>query len=80
MIAINPLALMSQQELQDRMAQFAQTIHQSPMWDAGREMLLPGELEHRKALERQQNGIPLPASLYEELVALGRELGIAKSI
>jgi LDH2 family malate/lactate/ureidoglycolate dehydrogenase len=80
MIAINPLALMSQEELQDRMAQFTHTIHQSPMWDAGREMLLPGELEHRQALARQQTGIPLPASLYEELTALGRELGVATSI
>lgn len=76
MLALNPLALMSQQELQDRMAQFAQTIHQSPVWDPGREMLLPGELEHRTALERQQTGIPLPASLYDELAALGRELGV----
>ncbi len=80
MIAINPLALMSQEELQDRMAQFTDTIHQSPMWDAGREMLLPGELEHRQALARQQTGIPLPASLYEELIALGRELDVATSI
>jgi LDH2 family malate/lactate/ureidoglycolate dehydrogenase len=76
MIALNPLALMSQQELQARMADFVQTIHGSPMWDSTRAMLLPGELEHRTALERQQSGIPLPASLHEELAALGRELGI----
>jgi LDH2 family malate/lactate/ureidoglycolate dehydrogenase len=80
MIAIDPLALMSQEELQDRMAQFAHTIHQSHMWDAGREMLLPGELEHRQALARQQTGIPLPASLYEELADLGRDLGLAAVI
>jgi LDH2 family malate/lactate/ureidoglycolate dehydrogenase len=43
-------------------------------------MLLPGELEHRQALARQQTGIPLPASLYEELIALGRELDVATSI
>jgi LDH2 family malate/lactate/ureidoglycolate dehydrogenase len=55
------------------MAQFTQTIHQSPVWDAGREMLLPGELEHRQALVRLQTGIPLPASLYAELTGLGRE-------
>jgi LDH2 family malate/lactate/ureidoglycolate dehydrogenase len=76
MIAINPLAIMSQAELQARMAAFVETIHQSPMWEKEREMLLPGELEHRKALERQQTGIPLPANLYEELVVLGQELAV----
>lgn len=80
MIAIDPLALMSRAELQDRMAQFTHTIHQSPVWDASREMLLPGELEHRQALARQQTGIPLPASLHEELAALGRDLGLAAVI
>lgn len=80
MLALNPQALMSRAELQARMADFARTIHQSPMWDPGREMLLPGELEHRTALERQQSGIPLPAALVEELTALGRELGISAEL
>ncbi len=80
MIAINPLALMSQEELQARMDDFVATIHESPMWDEDREMLLPGELEHRQAAARQQAGIPLPPQLYEELTALGNELGVTAQI
>ena len=80
MIAINPLAIMSQDELQSRMKAFVETIRQSPMRDTEFEMLLPGELEYRKALERQHTGIPLPANLFKELVALGRELGVTRGL
>lgn len=76
MIAINVLALISKDELQRRMAAFQETIKTSPMWDTEAEMLLPGEIEHRTALKRQQEGIPLPENLCQELVTLGRELGV----
>lgn len=84
MIAINPLAIMSPEALGQRMAAFTQAIKESPMRDSGPgsppEMLIPGELEYRKSRERRQTGIPLPASLYEELVALGRELGVSAEL
>ncbi len=80
MIAINPLVLMSKAELAERMAEFTATIKASPMWDESREMLLPGELEHRKAQERRANGIPLPTNLFEELSALGAELAVSSSL
>lgn len=80
MIAINPLALMSREELAERMTQFVQTIHASPMWNAEMEMLLPGELEHRKAEERRASGIPLPPNLFDELKALGSELGVSTQL
>lgn len=80
MIVINPLALMSREELTERMADFHQTIKSSPMWDESKEMLLPGELEHRTALARQKQGIPLPASLAEELATLARELGVSNQL
>lgn len=77
MIAINPLAVASQEELQARMAAVADIIHRSPLWDESREMLLPGELEHRTALNRMRTGIPLPPALVDELLALGRELDVS---
>ena len=76
MIAINPLALMSEEELAERMDEFVATIKASPMWDDSREMLLPGELEYRKAQERRETGIPLPPALYDDLNALADELGV----
>jgi LDH2 family malate/lactate/ureidoglycolate dehydrogenase len=80
MIALNVEAIMGRDGMQARMAEFRQTIQSSPMWDEGREMLLPGEIEHRTALARKHNGIPLPPNLYEELTALGRELGASKKL
>ncbi len=80
MIVINPQAIISPEEMKERMAQFYQTIKASPMWDESKEMLLPGELEHRTALARRQNGIPLPANLYEELIALGKDIGVSSRL
>jgi LDH2 family malate/lactate/ureidoglycolate dehydrogenase len=75
MIAVNLSAIMDQGELQNRMTDFIHKIHESPMWDDSKEMLIPGELEYRTMKQRKQKGIPLPNNLYEELVALASELG-----
>jgi LDH2 family malate/lactate/ureidoglycolate dehydrogenase len=75
MAAVNLSAIMDRDEMQRRMADFNQTIHNSPMWDQSKEMLIPGELEYRTMQQRKQKGIPLPINLYEELVALASELG-----
>jgi LDH2 family malate/lactate/ureidoglycolate dehydrogenase len=80
MIAVNVEAIMGREEMQARMAEFTATIKGSPMWDESREMLLPGEIEHRTALARTRDGIPLPPNLYEELVTLGRELGVSTNL
>ncbi|RME99965.1 MAG: Ldh family oxidoreductase [Chloroflexi bacterium] len=76
MIVINPEAIISREDMAARMAEFQATIKASPMWDETQEMLLPGELEYRTAQKRAANGIPLPADLYRELLALGSELGM----
>ena len=80
MIAINPLALLSESELKNRMTRFIRTIKQAQMWDETKEMLIPGEIEHRTARQRHEGGIPLPRALYEELQELGLELGIADKL
>jgi LDH2 family malate/lactate/ureidoglycolate dehydrogenase len=66
---------MSRAELEERMAAFVSKVKASPMWDTSKEMLIPGELEHRTEQARRASGIPLPPALYDELTALGRELG-----
>jgi LDH2 family malate/lactate/ureidoglycolate dehydrogenase len=80
MLVINPLFLMSKEQLKERMAEFFQTVKQSPMWDAEGEMLLPGEIEYRKENERRSSGIPIPEPLYKELVQLGEDLGLDSAI
>lgn len=39
-------------------------------------VLVPGEIEHRRWLERSKRGVPLPAALLAELEALGAEFGL----
>jgi LDH2 family malate/lactate/ureidoglycolate dehydrogenase len=62
------------------MAEFFETVKQSPMWDADSEMLLPGEIEYRKEKERRSEGIPIPAPLYNELVQLGKDMKLDAAI
>ncbi len=72
--------VMSRQEFQSRMQAFVDQIKSTPMWDESKEMLIPGELEYRTERMRRVEGIPLPASLYRELLALGEELGVTPTI
>ena len=39
-------------------------------------MLLPGELEYRKEVERRRDGLPIPVTTYEELAQLAKEYDI----
>ncbi len=80
MVAVNLSAIMDQDEMQKRMADFIQTIHNSPMWDQSKEMLIPGEIEYCTMQRRKQQGIPLPNNLYDELVVLAKELGVATTL
>ena len=80
MIAINSLSLMGKEEMKRRMASFRQAVKNTPMWDESKEMLLPGEIEYRTSVERSEKGIPLPATLYDELTALGSEMEIASGL
>ena len=74
MIVINPLVLMTKEQLQERMRDFIATLKESPLWDPDDEMLLPGEIEYRKERERRQGGIPLPGQLFDDLEKLGTEM------
>ncbi len=80
MIAVNVSAIMKPNELRKRMEEFVIEIHSSPMWDKTKEMLIPGELEHRTMQVRKESGIPLPENLYAELLALADELGVDANI
>jgi LDH2 family malate/lactate/ureidoglycolate dehydrogenase len=80
MMAVNISAIMAPDEVKNRMGDFVEKIHKSPMWDENQEMLLPGEIEYRSELARRERGIPLPANLYQELVDLGVELGASSRL
>lgn len=80
MIVINPLALISKEEMKNRMSDFINTIKKSPMWDPDGEMLLPGEIEYRSEQRRRRDGIPIPGSLYDELGRIGTELNLGATL
>ncbi len=76
MLVINPLVFIGKEQLKSRMGEFFETIKGSPMWDKDSEMLLPGEIEYREERERRRYGIPLPATLYDELAQIGNEMNL----
>jgi len=80
MIAIDPLKLMDKAEMEKRMASFYERVKTSPMWDESKEMYLPGEIEYLTALRRRERGIPISQNLYDELTALGEEMGTGVSL
>lgn len=67
MVALNPEVALDHHAFLTRMQQFYTTLKSSPMWQADREMLMPGELEYRSRLRREAEGIPIPAELLSEL-------------
>lgn len=70
MIVIDPEAMLEGDDFKARMSAFCDTIKGSPMWDAAARMLIPGELEHETMLRRKTEGLPLPASLWAQLVEI----------
>ena len=70
MIVLDPEIALDHAAFVERMRAFYATIKGSPMWQQEREMLLPGELEYRSRLRREEEGIPLPAELVMDLLAL----------
>lgn len=60
----------------ERMRDFAAMIKGSKLRPGFAEVLIPGELEHRRETEKRRTGVPLDRSVYEELVALGHALDI----
>ncbi len=60
-----------------RMGRLIDTIKASRLRPGFSEVLVPGELEHRRVVDKTQNGIPLDQMVYEELRELAEALGVA---
>lgn len=61
-------------EFRRRMAAFSAMVKSSRLRPGFTEVLLPGELEHRRETEKRRSGVPLVSGVYTELVAMGQEL------
>ena len=63
-------------EFEARMGRFIDEIKGGRLRPGFSEILVPGEIEHRRVEEKMRNGVPLDRAVFEDLVALGRELGV----
>lgn len=63
-------------EFRTRMHRFGEMIRASHLRPGFSEVLLPGELEHRREVEKRANGVPLAENVFAELQALAADLNI----
>lgn len=61
----------------ERMQALIAEIKASELRPGFDEVLVPGELEHRRETDKRANGVPLPADEIEALLALANDLGVA---
>jgi LDH2 family malate/lactate/ureidoglycolate dehydrogenase len=78
--AIDIKWFMPLETFRDRMAQLTAMIKTSRLRPGFSEVLIPGELEHRREMEKRQHGVPLDRLVYEDLLALANELGIPPAL
>ena len=75
-MAINLAAFTDVASFKARMEAYVDEIKSSKKAKGAEVIYLPGELEHLRALERMENGIPLQPKVVEELRAVGNDLGV----
>lgn len=64
----------------ERMSAYCGELKGSELADGFDEILLPGELEHRRTLERMETGISLDPEVYEALRAVAAQRGVPFTI
>ena len=64
-------------EYRRRLGDLARDIKTSKLRPGFKEVLVPGELEHRRVEEKRRSGVPLDAAVFAELAELARDLGIS---
>lgn len=75
-MAININNFMPITVFKDRMDDYIRSIKAEPKGDGVTEILIPGELEHRRTLKQKKEGIQLPKKVVQELYDIGQQYGI----
>jgi LDH2 family malate/lactate/ureidoglycolate dehydrogenase len=76
MIAINIESFGPKERFFERLEQLVREVKSAAPVTPGESILLPGEAEHRRLLERKQNGIPVDVATVERLRPIASELGV----
>lgn len=79
-IAIDVAHFMLVEAFRARMDALIDGIKASERAEGVEEILIPGEIEHRRESERRRTGVPLGPGLIAELDALAAELGVAERL
>ena len=74
-LAIHIPWFMPTQEYEARMGRFVEMVKGSRRRSGFDDILVPGELEHRREVAKRAHGVPLDRTTYEALRALGERLG-----
>jgi LDH2 family malate/lactate/ureidoglycolate dehydrogenase len=79
-MAIDPECFTGREKFKKEMDRYIKSIKESAKAQNVKEILMPGEPEYRTESERLKQGIPLESTTLQELVALGKSLGISLSL
>lgn len=75
LVALDPERFLGRQEFRRRVDELIVDIRSSEPADGVDGIMLPGEPEHHRRIERERDGIPLAQPLVEQLNELAAELG-----
>ena len=75
-IAIDINRFIPIQFFKERMDRYINEIKAEPKADGVEEILIPGEIEFRKVIERKNNGIELPSKVVQELDEIGKRYSV----
>ncbi len=76
-MAIDPDCFIGREIFKKEMDRYIKSIKESTKAQNVTEILMPGEPEYRTEAERLKQGIPLDSTTLQELVSLGKSLGIS---
>ncbi len=79
-IAVQVEQFMAVGEFRERMDAFIGEIKTAPRRRGVDELFVPGEMEHRRAVEKLRDGIPLDLAVYAELKILAHDLRVPMAI
>jgi LDH2 family malate/lactate/ureidoglycolate dehydrogenase len=79
-MAIDPDCFTGREKFKKDMDCYIRSIKESAKTKNVTEILMPGEPEYRTEAKRLKEGIPLESTTLQELVALGKSLGISLSL
>ncbi len=80
MVAINPTAMMSQDDFDRRLEELLSQVKDAPPIDSARPVMLPGEVEFGRMAERRGEGIPVSRETVAQLRDLAAEIGVKCSL